>query len=87
MSREKISTTHTGSLPRPPEVLELLRARDDRTLTEDEASEVRDRIVAALAGLLGVEAAIVIGTAIGLAGFALFARSRPATPGPARAAP
>src|SRR5205823_5819897 len=29
-STERILTTHTGSLPRPPELLELLEGRDQR---------------------------------------------------------
>ncbi len=34
MARARIRTTHTGSLPRPPEVLAVLRARDDRELAD-----------------------------------------------------
>ena len=39
MAHTRIRTTHTGSLPRPPDMLAALRARDDRALTDREAFE------------------------------------------------
>lgn len=42
-STDRILTTHTGSLPRPPEVLEAMRAREEGTLTDRAAF---DRMVA-----------------------------------------
>jgi 5-methyltetrahydropteroyltriglutamate--homocysteine methyltransferase len=48
MGRVKIRTTHTGSLPRPPELLALLRARASRTPDDPRKLEtaVRDAVAA-----------------------------------------
>ena len=40
-STERILTTHTGSLPRPPDLLELLRAREDGRPVDEEAFAAR----------------------------------------------
>ena len=48
MAGTKIRTTHTGSLPRPPEMLAALRARDDRELADLTVFELtaRDAVAA-----------------------------------------
>jgi 5-methyltetrahydropteroyltriglutamate--homocysteine methyltransferase len=44
-STEHILTTHTGSLPRPPALLEVLQRRDREGVTDtDMAAEVRDAV-------------------------------------------
>ena len=41
LSRERILTTHVGSLPRPPDVSEMLLAKEDGTLADRGAFDAR----------------------------------------------
>jgi 5-methyltetrahydropteroyltriglutamate--homocysteine methyltransferase len=48
-SVDRVLTTHTGSLPRPPDLIDLLRAQDQGTLPEPDQAVLRERVQEAVA--------------------------------------
>ena len=55
-SSDRILTTHVGSLARPPEILELMRARETRRAHDAEAlaSQVRESVQTVVQRQVGI---------------------------------
>ncbi|CUU59114.1 5-methyltetrahydropteroyltriglutamate--homocysteine methyltransferase [Parafrankia irregularis] len=58
LSSERILTTHTGSLPRPAGLAELIRAREQETLSVADAEHLPDRIADAVSVVVDHQARV-----------------------------
>ena len=56
-SHDRILTTHTGSLPRPPDIRAILQAREDRKPTEADEAAFRTRVRSAVIESVAQQAA------------------------------
>ena len=77
-STERILTTHTGSLPRPPAILALVEGRDQRTVlaTPGAASLIEQAVRTAVADQLKAGIDIPSDGEMGRVGFAAYATER-----------
>src|SRR2546425_2189787 len=73
-SRERILTTHTGSLPRPDDLLALLRAREDGALADADgfAARVESAVAEVVRRQVAVGIDVVSGGEMGKPSFATY---------------
>lgn len=79
-STDRILTTHTGSLPRPPELAEAMVARETGDLTAGQSAALPGMVAAAIAGVLGrqveVGLDVISDGEMGKIGYATYVKER-----------